>query len=279
MSSTPAPAEAACPSASPITVGVFDSGVGGLSVLRALHRQLPGARLVYVADSGWAPYGERSRDYVLERSRRVTDFLRAQGARVIVVACNTATAAASHWLRAHYADTCFVGVEPGLKPAVTASRNHVVGVMATQGTLRSEKFEALRRPLAEQARIVLQPCPGLAGAIEHGDPQAADVLELVRRYCAPLREAGVDTVVLGCTHYPFAAAAIQRELGPSVLLIDTADAVARHTVTQVRRMHGRLPDARQPATVSAYTSGSVPLLQEVTRTWLDFPVSVAAWNA
>ena len=260
----------------PITVGVFDSGVGGLSVLRALHRQLPGARLLYVADSGYAPYGERTHGYVLDRCRAITDFLRGQGARVIVVACNTATAVASRWLRSNHPDLCFVGVEPGLKPAVTASRNRVVGVMATQGTLASEKFEALRRPLAEQARIVLQPCPGLAGAIERGDPRADEVLQLVQRYCAPLREAGADTVVLGCTHYPFVADVIQKELGASVLLIDTADAVARHTVTQVLRMHGSLPRGSGADTVKAYTSGSVPTLEHITRAWLDFPVAVEA---
>ncbi|WP_240635915.1 glutamate racemase [Caldimonas tepidiphila] len=260
----------------PMTVGVFDSGVGGLSVLRALHRELPGARLVYVADSGYAPYGERPRDYVLQRSQVLTEFLQAQGARVIVIACNTATAAAGQWLREHYPDTCFVGVEPGLKPAVTASRNRIVGVMATQGTLASEKFQALRRPLEAQTRIVTQACTGLAGALERGDPQAGEVQELVRRHCAPLREAGVDTVVLGCTHYPFATDAIQRELGPSVLLIDTAEAIARHTVTQVRRVHGALPSPDAPDGVSAYTSGPVAVLEKIAEAWLDFPMSVQA---
>lgn len=260
----------------PVTVGVFDSGVGGLSVLRALHRQMPGARLLYVADSGYAPYGERSRDYVIERCRRITDFLRGEGARVIVVACNTATAVAAQWLRERYADTCFVGVEPGLKPGVRASRNGIVGVMATQGTLASEKFEALRRPLAEQARIVTRACTGLAGAIERGDPNAAEVQELVHRHCAPLHEAGADTVVLGCTHYPFVAEAIQRELGPDVLLIDTAEAVARHAATQVRRVHGRLPPHSATRRVSAWTSGPVPALQRIAAAWLDFPMETRA---
>lgn len=274
----------------PVTVGVFDSGVGGLSVLRAIRLALPSARLLYAADSGFAPYGERTDEYVIERARHVTGFLRSQGAEVVVIACNTATAAAGRTLRNEHPDTLFVGVEPGLKPAIAQSRNKVVGVLATAATLRSEKFAALLRPLEAQAYVHLQACPGLARAIEGGDLHSAEIRELVERYCAPLRETSADTVVLGCTHYPFAMKSIQQALGSSVRLIDTADAVARQTVVQVESLL-RPAGARSPAgrlgrndgepaagTVLAYTSGQVEALRRVCKSWLDFEVLVAAMH-
>lgn len=261
-------------SASPITVGMFDSGVGGLSVLRALRRQLPAARLIYVADSGFAPYGERGDAYVIRRSHLITDFLLHQGAQAVVVACNTATAAAAKSLRAAHPQVPMIGIEPGLKPAVAHSAARRIGVMATSGTLASVKFQALLEAFRGEAEIHLQPCPGLAHAIEQGDPHAPEVLALVQRYGAPLRDAGVDTVVLGCTHYPFVADAIQQVLGPGVRLIDTADAVARHTVTQVLKAVHPLP-ATEPGPVQAHTSGDVGRLAAITAQWLDFPVCIA----
>lgn len=265
----------------PVTVGVFDSGVGGLSVLRELQRQLPLAHLVYVADSGHAPYGERSTGYVIERSTHIARFLLQRGARVLVVACNTATAAAAQVLRDAYPDTPIVGVEPGLKPAVALTRNRHIGVLATEGTLASAKFQALLARLRERAAFHLQPCPGLAHAIESGNPEAPKVLALVERYCAPLRAHDVDTVVLGCTHYPFVAAAIQRAMGPQVQLVDTAQAVARHTVTQAQKMLDSLPAVPEPPArprhVEAHTSGAVDHLARITARWLDFPVQVQAW--
>ncbi|AKJ28602.1 glutamate racemase [Caldimonas brevitalea] len=266
----PTPGAAATP-----PIGVFDSGVGGLSVLRAVHRLLPGVPLHYVADSGYAPYGERGDDYVIARSRHLTEFFRSAGARVIVIACNTATAAASRDLRERYPDTAFVGVEPGLKPAVGLSHNGQVGVLATGGTLRSEKFRKLLASFEGQARFHLQPCPGLAHAIEQGDLASAALRDLVASHCQPLREAGVDTVVLGCTHYPFVAPLIQQALGPGVRLIDTAEPVARQTVTQFVKMHGALPE-RPVQPVRAYTSGEVAVLQRIAAQWLDFDVAVQA---
>ncbi|WKB52809.1 glutamate racemase [Eleftheria terrae] len=260
----------------PPLVGVFDSGVGGLSVLRALHRHLPGAALLYVADSGHAPYGERDPAYVVHRACYITEFLRGRGARVVVVACNTATVAAIHQLRERWPDTAFVGVEPGLKPAVALSRNGRVGVVATAATLQSAKFQALLSTYREQSQVHLQPCPGLAHAIEQGELESAQVRELVQRYCAPLRAAGVDTVVLGCTHYPFVAPLFAAELGAGVQLIDTAEPVARQTVTQVLKTHGDLPAASAPGLVQACTSGDPAVLQRIAGHWLDFPVAVTA---
>jgi glutamate racemase len=229
--------EPAPPSPPALSIGVFDSGVGGLSVLRSLRALMPQARFLYVADSGHAPYGERDETYVVERARAITAHLLAQGAQLVVVACNTATAAAVQALRERWPAVGFVGVEPGLKPAIARSRNRRIGVMATRGTLQSAKFRRLVEAHAAGVELVLQPCDGLARALEEGDADAPAVLALVERHTAPLRAAGVDTVVLGCTHYPFATSAIGAALGPGVALIDTAQAVA----LQAQRLAAALP--------------------------------------
>ena len=257
----------------PACIGVFDSGVGGLTVLRALRTQLPGARLMYVADSAHAPYGDRPDAFLLERSRHITRFLIEQGARLIVVACNTATAAAISTLRAQF-DLPFVGIEPGIKPALARSQARRVGVLATPATLRSAKFRALLRAHAASAEAVLQPCPGLADAVERGDLKAPDLLSLIRRYCAPLREAGCDTVVLGCTHYPLLAEQIQAELGPQVHLLDTAEPVARQTARLWR--HPVDPPFEPPR---LYTNGNTAVLRRMAHLCGQHDASVHEWAA
>lgn len=245
------------PVSTPASIGVFDSGVGGLTVLRALRAQLPGVPLIYVADSANAPYGDRSDAFILDRSRAISRFLIDAGARLIVVACNTATAAAIAALRAEF-NVPFVGIEPGIKPALARSQNRRVGVMATPSTLRSAKFRALLHAHAAQSEPVLQACPGLADAVERGDLQAPDLLALIRQSCAPLRAAGCDTVVLGCTHYPLLAAHIQAELGPQVHLLDTAEPVARQTARLWT--HGTSDAAAVP---QLYTNGDVAVLRRM----------------
>jgi glutamate racemase len=211
-----------------LEIGVFDSGLGGLSVLRALMAGMPGVRFLYVADSAYAPYGERDAEEVTRRSLRITEFLVASGASGVVVACNTATAAAIDAIRTRHPTLPIVGIEPGLKPAVAATRNGRIGVMATPATLASERFDQLHQAQAQGSFVLKQPCPGLAYLIEQGDLDASTVVDAVQRFCEPLRRAEVDTVVLGCTHYPLVANHIQAALGAHVQLIDTADAVARH---------------------------------------------------
>jgi glutamate racemase len=254
----------------PLHIGVFDSGVGGLSVLRALHRRAPGALLDYVADSGHAPYGERDEAFVIERSRVMGRFLLSQGCCTLVVACNTATAAAVGDLRQEFAGVRVVGVEPGIKPAVAASRNQRIGVMATEGTLRSEKFRQLMARHAGEAEWHLQACPGLAAAIEGGDLEAPELVALVEHHCAPLRNADVDTVVLGCTHYPFVAHHIQAALGATVTLIDTADAVARHTLSHDTIAAGRA----EPEIARLWTTADPRHLERIAGSWLHFACHV-----
>lgn len=257
-------------------LGVFDSGLGGLSVLSALHETLPANPKLYVADSAHAPYGERSDAFVIERTLKIGEHLVGAGAGLVVVACNTATAVAVAALRARWPALPVVGVEPAIKPAVKASPAGRIGVMATPMTLRSGKFERLINAHGGQATIVRQPCPGLAGAIERGDLDAPELLAMIDGFCEPLRAAGVDTVVLGCTHYPFVRRHIAAAMGPQVTLIDTARPVAR----QAARLLGMDPDVtptlERVGSVRLQTTGDVAHLRAVASLWLPFACEVAA---
>ena len=257
-------------------IGVFDSGLGGLSVLRALRRQLPQAALRYLADSANAPYGDRSEAFVVDRSQRIAQHLVAHGAKLLVVACNTATAAAVASLRERWPGLPIVGVEPGLKPATAATRNGRIGVLATTGTLHSEKFRQLLERQGDAVQILAQPCPGLADLIERGALDTPELRAMIERYCAPLREAGVDTVVLGCTHYPFVQHLIAESMGPQVQIIDTADAVARRAA-QLWQARGAADMAAD--VVQLETTGNVESLQRVAASWLAFRCEVTGSGA
>jgi glutamate racemase len=246
-------------------IGVFDSGVGGLSVLRALRQREPSLPLLYAADSGHAPYGDRNPAHVIERSLKVTQHLMAQGASLIVIACNTATAWAVDTLRARYPDLGLVGVEPGVKPAVALSQNRRVGVMATPSTLASARFASLLARYANDCKITGVGCRSLAAAIEQGEAGSEQVDQLLDLYCAELREAEVDTAVLGCTHYPFVADRIAKRLGPQVQLLDTADAVARQALSLWAARHAELPDRRNQGTVRLQSTGDATVLARLAR--------------
>jgi glutamate racemase len=260
----------------PVRIGIFDSGVGGLSVTQAIRARLPHAELLYAADTAYAPYGDRSEEFLCDRSERIARFLLDQGAQMIVVACNTATAAAVARLRAGSPTLPLVGVEPGVKPAVALSAARRVGVLATTRTLASDKFRKLAQAHADGATLVLQPCPGLADAIEAADAQGSGLDVLVERYCAPLRDAGVDVAVLGCTHYVFARALFERAL-PGVHLVDTAEAIARQTARfatdLVERGEADADAADEPA-LRAWSSGSPHVLASFAQRWLDLRVAV-----
>ncbi len=221
-------------------VGVFDSGVGGLSVARQVRDALPAERLLFLADTAWCPYGDREEEVVRERTVACGRWLQDQGVRVLVVACNTASAAALEALREHLSIPV-IGLEPAVKPAVAATRNRRVGVMATSGTLRSERFARLVRTYADGVQVLPQPCPGLVDLIEDGHSDDELLARTLDDLTGPLRAAGVDTVVLGCTHYPFVREPIARALGPDVTLLDSGEAIARRT----RRVLEEMGDATE----------------------------------
>ncbi len=208
-------------------IGVFDSGVGGLTVLREIIRQLPGYDTLYLADNAHCPYGPRPGEEIRAFSEGVARYLLGRGARCIVVACNTASAAALGHLRARFPDTPFVGMVPPVKPAVALTRSGTVGVLATPATLGGRLFAEVVERFAEGVRVLTQECPGLVEQIEAGEIDGPATEELLRRYLPPLLDQHADVIVLGCTHYPFLAPVIQRLAGPAVRLLDPSEAVAR----------------------------------------------------
>jgi len=265
-------------------IGVFDSGIGGLSVLAALQAQLPHERFVYLADNGHAPYGEKSDVYVLERSLRITEHLIKQHhIKALVVACNTATAAAIHEIRARHPSLPVVGVEPAIKPALALTQTQRIGVMATRGTVESHKFKLLINQHCSQADYVVCACNGLALAIEqstHPSANAAQVEasidDLIERYLIEMGEFGnqpgqIDTLVLGCTHYVFVADRLSKRLGPQVSILSTGDAVARQTLRLLQQHHQlQISQAPTPSSnrISLYTTGDLASLRYAAQRWI-----------
>ena len=216
-------------------IGVFDSGVGGLSILDEALRQLPQHDYIYLADSANAPYGEKSSDWIAARSMALCKYLDSNGCDAIVIACNTATAEAIKHIRAEL-DIPIVGVEPGIKPAAMQTKNGIVGVLATEATLKSDKFNALLATLPENCQVIKQSGAGLVPLIEAGKADSEDALDLLGHHLAPILDAGADTLVLGCTHYPFLRKAIRKLLGDSITLVDTSDAVVRQLKRQIENL-------------------------------------------
>jgi glutamate racemase len=261
-------------------IGIFDSGVGGLSVLRHIQAQLPHEHLLYFADSGFAPYGDKPEHVVIDRVLSVARYLEAHGVKAFVVACNTATVAAVRILRERYPAMPIVGVEPGLKPGAAATRNGVVGVLATERTLRGEKFLLLRDQIIATtgARFLLQPCVGLADQIEFGELDSQELDAMLERYIAPLLAQDADTLVLGCTHYPLVQASIERVVrrhtAATVTLIDTGDAVARQLARLLEASNLLRATGGQPSSLTGFTSASGEALRAAFTTLLgqDPPV-------
>ena len=256
-------------------VGVFDSGVGGLSVLGEIRALLPAESLLYVADSAHVPYGEKSAEFIRARSLAIAEFLLAQGAKALVLACNTATAAAIADLRSVYPQVPIIGMEPAVKPAAAATQTGVVGVLATTGTLKSAKFAALLDRFASDVRVITQPCPGLVEQIEAGALRSTETRELLNAWVQPLLADGCDTLILGCTHYPFIKPLLRELLPANVSLIDTGAAVAR----QLRRVlseHEML--ASGPAQPAQFWSSAQPqALQQVLPVLWGEAAIVHAW--
>ena len=252
-------------------IGVFDSGVGGLSVLRHIRELLPDERLIYVADSGHVPYGDKPVSYIEQRSLAVTRFLIEQGAEAIVVACNTATAAAAASLRSRF-DVPIVAMEPAVKPAVAATRNGVIGVLATVGTLESVRFAALLERYAGSVEIVTQGCPGLVERVEQGDLAGAETRALVKHYVRPLLARGADTLILGCTHYPFLSPLIRETSGEGIALVDTGAAVARQLKRRLQEELQRCAPAQ--GSTEFWTSGDAQTAARTISTLWGEPVTV-----
>jgi glutamate racemase len=243
-----------------VPIGVFDSGIGGLSVLRHIHAYVPHEQLLYFADSGFAPYGGKPEEVIAARSLGIAEFFVQQRVKALVVACNTATAAAIKAIRVAYPALPVVGVEPGLKPAAVLSKAGIVGVLATERTLASGKFDLLRKQIAAATgvRFLTQACVGLADQVEKGELHSAATAVLVRRYVEPLIEQGADTLVLGCTHYPFVQPLVEevvkRLTRRTVAIVDTGDAVARQLVRLLDERGLRMTEG--VGSVAAFTTGS-----------------------
>ncbi len=260
-------------------VGVFDSGIGGLSILQALRAELPQSRFIYIADSGHAPYGERSDAHVMARSRAIMAELLNRQVQALVIACNTATATAIDQLRADYPDLPIIGVEPALKPALAISRTRRIGVMATRSTLASAKFKALLASLASQAEFVLQPCDGLADAIERSasNDDTSGIKALCAKYTQAMGSFGthsgqIDTLVLGCTHYPFATEQLRELLGPQVQLVSNGPAVARQTRLKLNQRLLSAAAQSEPledaSPLILLSTGDPQVLQAAAQRWL-----------
>lgn len=248
-------------------IGVFDSGLGGLSVWREIVRLRPDLDIDYVGDSAHLPYGTRTMAEIAALSHAITRFLVRRGCATVVVACNTASAAALQALRASHPDVRFVGMEPAVKPAALESQRKVVGILATPATFQGELFATAAERFASGVRLVQQVCPGLVEAIESGALDDAAMEALLRRFLAPSLEAGADTLVLACTHYAFVRPALERLAGPGVRILDPAPAVAR----QVDRVAGPASGDGAPAT-TFFASGDAAGFERAASRLLGQPV-------
>ncbi len=262
-------------------VGVFDSGVGGLSVLRAIRRELPGVPALYVADQAHVPYGPRPLAEVRAFSEAIARFVIRRGARVVVVACNAASAGALHWLREVFPSVPFVGMEPAVKPAAETTRTGKVGVLATPATFQGELFASVVERFANGVELFNHTCPGLVARIEEGDLDGPATRAILEDALRPMLARGIDTVVLGCTHYPFVIPLIERIAGPGVRVIDPAPAVARQAARVLAQAAPGAAAAGDRAPVGVVTSGEPARLEELLPRLLgeSFPVGRVVWNA
>jgi len=254
-------------------IAVFDSGVGGISVLKHIRRLLPNEHLLYVADSIHAPYGNKSVSEIQARCFAIADFLIAKDAKALVVACNTATAAAIDQMRAKYS-LPIIGMEPAVKPAAEASRSGIIGVLATTGTLQSAQFAALLESYGRNVEVVTQACVGLVECVERGELSQESTRALVKRYCQPLLDEGADSIVLGCTHYPLLKSLIQEVVGADVVLIDTGAAVANQLKSRLLEQ-GLLADLDQIASINFWSNSDSANAEKVIAQLWGEPIKVS----
>ena len=254
-----------------VTIGVFDSGVGGLSILDEALQQLPHHNYIYFADSANAPYGDKPPHWIAERSLQICRYLMEQDCSAIVVACNTATAEAIATIRSTL-DIPIIGVEPGIKPAAMQSQNGIVGVLATEATLNSDKFNALLATLPEHCQFIKQAGAGLVPLIEAGLIETPEMQALLRSHLKPILDQGADTLVLGCTHYPFLKKMIRAVVGDSMTLIDTSDAVVRQLLRQIHQQ-GLIVSSKHSPKLSLLSTANADILEAMAERLLHRDLS------
>lgn len=249
-------------------IGIFDSGVGGLSVFREILKVLPEEKYIYYSDNAHCPYGEKPREYIIDRAREISRFLIGEGADIIVVACNTATAAAIATLREEF-PLRFIGMEPAIKPAAKATKTGIVGVLATAGTLKATKYIDTCAKWAENVQVVEHIGQGFVELVECGNVDGPDAEATVRRSLTPLLDAGADSIVLGCTHYPFLIDTMRKVSGSyfsakgqsdPIVYFDPAPAVARH-LADVMEEEGKIK--REGFSMSLHASGEISVLENM----------------
>jgi glutamate racemase len=258
-------------------IGVFDSGVGGLSVLRAIRDLLPSQPVIYLADQAHVPYGIRTLEEVRQFSHAIVRYLLSEGCRLIVVACNTASVAALKSLREEFVDVPFVGMEPAVKPAAEQTYSKVVGVLATYATFQGQMYTSVVERFAQGVTLLQDHCPGLVTQIEKGNFNGSETEKILRNALEPMMAKGVDTIVMGCTHYPFVIPLIQKITGPDVKVIDPAPAIAR----QVRRLldqHGWVPSTDKVSSVQFITTGDIQEFTRLLPIFTQEPVRVSKVN-
>lgn len=264
-------------------IGIFDSGIGGLSVLRHMQLALPQEHFIYFADAGFAPYGDKSPTAISVRSLAIAQFLQSKSIKALVVACNSATAAAVDMIRANHPALVVIGIEPGLKPAAQQTRTGVVGVLATAATLSSARFNRLRAQIeaeSKNVRFIARACVGLADQIEKGELRSTATIQLLDRHITPLLSEGADTLVLGCTHYPFVRPAIETLINNSVspvLIMDTSEAVTRQLVRRLEHFNLFCEDKGTP-TFQVFTTGSKTAIEKAFKRLLGQSVSAQCLN-
>jgi len=251
-----------------VRVGLFDSGVGGLSVWREIVSMRPDFETLYVADQAHIPYGAHTASEIRLWSRAIARFLVAQGCDAVVVACNTASAAALETLRRDLPETPFVGMEPAVKPAVETTRRGVVGVLATPATFQGDLFSKSVERFATDVEVMQQVCPGLVECIEAGDLDGVRTQAILRDAITPALAAGADALVLACTHYPFVRPAIEQIAGPDVRILDPAPAIAR----QLERVLGSFAPGRAPARQQFWTTGNTAEFERIASKLVRLPL-------
>lgn len=245
-------------------IGIFDSGLGGLSVFKEIVQLLPNEHIIYFADSGNCPYGEKSHQEITQLSARIVEFFIQKECKMVVVACNTATAAAINYLRTNY-DLPFVGIEPATKPAAQNSQTGTIGILATKGTFEGRLFKSTKAKYAYDTKVIIEIGTGLVEIVENNDIESEHTYQLIQKYIKPMVSQQADHIVLGCTHYPFLTPIIKKQVSQNVKIVNPAPAVARQTLTILKRHKLNNPTYASP-TYQFYTSGDIEKLQSFLQT-------------